>query len=111
MCGCVWPCLSRRLDGAVADLQIWDLRTGGIFDTYGYDNPILSMMFDDRRIVAAAGESVVKVYDKSDGRHWDCGDAASDTAARPALVERVRIREGFLVEGRSDGTVGAWSCS
>lgn len=28
------------------------------------------MMFDARRIVSAAGEDVVKVYDKTDGRHW-----------------------------------------
>jgi len=120
------------------------------------------MMFDARRIVAAAGEAVVKVYDKTDGRQWDCGAGAisSSTAASggavssrrssvtvndmisvetgmdvgldqldggemPAVkgsggggggvaslsvVERVRIKDGFLVEGRRDGVVGVWSC-
>ncbi|KXL50026.1 MAG: hypothetical protein FE78DRAFT_75740 [Acidomyces sp. 'richmondensis'] len=84
-------------------VRVWDLRTGGIHDAYAYDQPVTSMMFDARRIVAAAGEGVVKVYDKTDGRHWDCG-------AGSAVVERVRIRDGYLVEGRSNGEVGVWSC-
>lgn len=90
-------------------------------------------MFDARRIVAAAGEPVVKVYDKSEGRHWDCGGGAGtfstgDAGAGEeaagegieglegmagvvgATVERVRIKEGYLVEGRRDGVVGVWSC-
>jgi division protein 1 len=70
------------------------------------------MMFDNRRIVSAAGENVAKVYDKTDGRHWDCGAgvAADGTNKNPALVERVRIRDGYLTEGRKDGIVGIWTC-
>lgn len=70
-------------------------------------------MFDSRRIVAAAGENVVKVYDKADGRHWDCGAGVGvdDTDPHPpAIVERVRIKDGYLLEGRKDGTIGAWTC-
>ena len=93
-------------------MQIWDLRTGSIFDAFAYDNPITSMMFDTRRIVAAACEDVVKVYDKTDGNHWDCGPGAKDEVddPPPAIVERVRIKDGYLVEGRKDGMVGIWSC-
>ena len=67
------------------------------------------MMFDARRIVSAAGENVVKVYDKADGRHWDCG-AGVGQDGNPSVVERVRVRDGYLVEGRKDGMVGVWSC-
>jgi hypothetical protein len=174
-------------------MQIWDLRTGAIFDAYAYTSAITSMQFDARRIVAAAGEPVVKVYDKTDGHHWDCGagagqqgpgssgsggaDAGHDrsgsasspsrahttaggtrrappppaasassssfsavsspsspplpptsrsphaasaaaaasaavaaVAATPAIVERVRLKDGYLVEGRKDGVVGIWAC-
>jgi division protein 1 len=93
-------------------MQIWDLRTGGIHDAFAYDNPITSMMFDARRIVASAGEDVVKVYDKTDGQHWDCGAGASvaEGEAKPAVVERVRIKDGYMIEGRKDGVVGVWSC-
>ena len=90
--------------------QIWDLRTGAIFDAYAYDGPITSMNFDSRRIVAAAGEPVVKVYDKGDGRHWDIGDAEGEEGLTPSLVERVRIKDGFLVGGRKSGEVGVWTC-
>jgi division protein 1 len=71
------------------------------------------MMFDPRRIVSAAGESVVKVYDKTDGRHWSCGPgvgADEDDNTSHSIIERVRIKDGYLVEGRKDGTVGVWSC-
>lgn len=70
------------------------------------------MMFDARRIVAAAGEDVVKVYDKTDGRHWDCGPgaAADDEGGVFSTIERVRIKDGYLVEGRKDGMIGIWSC-
>jgi division protein 1 len=70
------------------------------------------MMFDTRRIACAAGEDVVKVYDKVEGRHWDCGAGAAEAEQErvPAVVERVRIRDGYMVEGRRDGIVGVWTC-
>lgn len=78
------------------------------------------MNFDARRIVAAAaGEDVVKVYDKTDGRQWDCGAGVPDLSAgdsgglpggQASGVERVKIKDGYLVEGRRDGVVGVWSC-
>jgi mitochondrial division protein 1 len=97
------------------------LRTGAIHDAYGYDNPITSMMFDSRRIVAAAGEPVVRVYDKMDGRQWALGpDAPGEDddeegfnqmeAGTTATIEKVRIKDGYLIEGRRDGTIGVWSC-
>ncbi|KAK0715870.1 WD40-repeat-containing domain protein [Lasiosphaeris hirsuta] len=92
--------------------RIWDLRNGTLSDAWAYTNPITSMMFDTRRIVCAAGEDVVKVYDKLDGRHWDCGAGITEAEAgkTPAVVERVRIRDGYMVEGRRDGMVGVWTC-
>ena len=63
------------------------------------------MMFDARRIAAAAGESVAKIYDKTDGRHWDCGDEEMNS-----VVEKVRMKDGFLIEGRRNGEVGVWTC-
>ncbi|MCJ1365213.1 Mitochondrial fission protein [Acarospora aff. strigata] len=93
-------------------IRIWDLRTGSIHDAYAYDNPITSMQFDPRRIVSAAGEDVAKVYDKTDGRHWDCGAGvtAEEEGRSPSTVERVRIKDGYLTEGRKDGIVGIWAC-
>ncbi|KAL8796138.1 MAG: hypothetical protein Q9195_001471 [Heterodermia aff. obscurata] len=93
-------------------IRIWDLRTGSIYDAYAYDHAVTSMMFDARRIVTAAGENVVKIYDKTDGRHWDCGYGASAEASegKGSIIERVRVKDGFLTEGRKDGCVGIWTC-
>ncbi|KAH8159299.1 hypothetical protein CIB48_g8957 [Xylaria polymorpha] len=93
-------------------IRIWDLRTGSIFDAYAYDNPITSMMFDTRRIVSAACEDVVKVYDKMESRQWDCGAGITEAedGRNPAIVEHVRIKDGYMVEGRRDGLVGVWTC-
>ena len=89
---------------------------GTIFDAYAYDAPIMSMMFDSRSIVCAAGEDVVKVYDKADGRHWNCGVGANTSVedsmagTKTSIVERVRLKDGYLIEGRRDGQVGVWKC-
>jgi division protein 1 len=92
--------------------QIWDLRTGSIYDAFGYDNSITSMMFDSRRIAAAVGDDVVKIYDKTDGRQWDVGPGvdADENDPTPSIIERVRIKDGYLLEGRRDGVIGVWSC-
>ena len=105
-------CSLKYVQIGLKAVQIWDLRTGAIHDAFAFDNPITSMMFDTRRIVAAAGENVAKVYDKTDGRHWDCGAGAieQDDGMKPSIVEKVRIKDGFLVEGRRDGVVGVWTC-
>lgn len=74
------------------------------------------MMFDARHIVCAAGEDVVKVYDKTDGRHWDLGVGANVSVedrmaeVKTSTVERVRIKDGYLVEGRKNGEIGVWTC-
>lgn len=93
-------------------MQIWDLRTGSIFDAYAYEQPITDLMFDARSIVAAAGQDVVKVYDKTDGRHWDCGgEDTNEASEKPSrsTVERVRLKDGYMIEGRKNGSVNAWS--
>ena len=71
------------------------------------------MAFDNRRIVSAAGEDVVKVYDKLESRQWDCGagvKAAEEGKTPPATVARVALQDGYLLEGRKDGIVGVWTC-
>jgi hypothetical protein len=42
-------------------MQIWDLRTGGIFETLKYDHAVTGLQFDTRKIIAATGENGIKV--------------------------------------------------
>lgn len=89
-------------------IRIWDLRTGTIFDAFAYDNAITSLHFDSKRVVSADCENTVKVYDREIEKHWSCGAGESDKSA--SIVDRVRYREGYLVEGRRDGKIGVWAC-
>ncbi|KAI4729179.1 DNA/RNA polymerase [Aureobasidium sp. EXF-10728] len=81
-------------------VRIWDLRTGGIIDAFAYESPIVDSSVDARHIVSAIGESVVKVYDKTDGNQWDCGPGVAEEEDQGPLstIERVRIKDGYLVE-------------
>lgn len=72
------------------------------------------MMFDSRRICSAAGTSGVRIYDKADGNQWECGGLHADAASTPTVaddvVTRLRVKDGYLVEGRRSGVVGIWAC-
>lgn len=107
----LWTCPAVEKQSA-NKYQIWDLRTGSIFDAFAYDHPVTSMMFDNRRIASAAQEDVVKIYDKLESRQWECGAGITfaDASRPPAIVEHVRIKDGFMIEGRQDGMVGVWTC-
>lgn len=93
-------------------IRIWDLRTGSIVDAFAYDHPITSLHFDSRRIISTNMETTVKVYDRESGRHWTCGPGASGApdSDGASIVETAMSKEGYLVEGREDGTIGVWAC-
>ncbi|SCU91106.1 LAFA_0F01882g1_1 [Lachancea sp. 'fantastica'] len=94
-------------------IRIWDLRTGLLADVFAYDRPIGSLEFDFNKIVAADNENCVRIYDRKDGRKWKCGDEEGDAAgvanSDTSLVEVVRYKNGYLIEGRTDGTVNTWA--
>jgi division protein 1 len=85
-------------------IRIWDLRTGGIHDAFAYESPISSLQFDSRRIVSSNNENTAKIYDRIEERHSSCGGADGS-----AMINHVRYREGYLVEGRVDGKIGMWA--
>lgn len=87
-------------------IRTWDLRTGMLYDAFAYDAPIKSLHFDARRIVSANGQNTVKIYDREQERHWTIGD---DNPA-DVVIDHVRYREGYLVEGRQNGQIGIWAC-
>lgn len=95
--------VSGSLDRSV---RIWDLRTGSIHDAYAYERSITDLHFDAKRIITAAGEGYVKVYDRIEGRHWGCGE---DDETSTGIVKTVKCKEGYLVGGKNDGTAAIWS--
>ncbi|ODV97242.1 hypothetical protein PACTADRAFT_39164 [Pachysolen tannophilus NRRL Y-2460] len=93
-------------------IRMWDLRTGGIIDAFAYDSPITSLQFDNRRIICTNQETTMKIYDRIDERHWECGAGKSrkdDTDYEASTINFARHKEGYAVEGRSNGMIGTWA--
>ncbi|SCV01886.1 LAME_0G19152g1_1 [Lachancea meyersii CBS 8951] len=91
-------------------IRIWDLRTGLLADVFAYDRPVSSLQFDLDKIVAANNESCVRVYDRKDGRKWKCGETEiAPDSSDDSLVEYVRYKNGYLIEGRTNGDVNTWA--
>ncbi|SCU86062.1 LADA_0D12002g1_1 [Lachancea dasiensis] len=89
-------------------IRIWDLRTGLLADVFAYNSPVSSLQFDLDKIVAANNENSVKVYDRKESRHWICGEAEpADTDNN--VVDFIRYKHGYLVEGRTNGDVHTWA--
>ncbi|AMD21268.1 HEL012Wp [Eremothecium sinecaudum] len=94
--------ITGSLDNSI---RIWDLRTGTLADAFAYEHPVTCLQFDLQKIVAANQEGTVKVYDRQHKKHWFCGgDEKTEN-----VVEFVRYKDGYLVEGRGNGDINAWA--
>lgn len=89
-------------------IRIWDLRTGTLADAFAYDSPVSSLQFDLDKIVVANNESMVRVYNRKEEAHWTCGEADAE-ASGTDVVDFVRYKNGYLVEGRTTGDVNTWA--
>ncbi|GAA5908537.1 hypothetical protein JCM6882_001293 [Rhodosporidiobolus microsporus] len=93
--------ISGSLDRSV---RIWDLRTGAIADTIRYDHAVTALQFDSRKIVAAAGENGVKVYNRTTMQH-----STLQINGHTSPVERLRFMDRYLATGGRDATVKIWA--
>ncbi|KAI0072362.1 WD40 repeat-like protein [Panus rudis PR-1116 ss-1] len=93
--------VSGSLDKSI---RIWDIRTGGIFETLKYDYAVTALQFDSRKIVAAAGENGLKVYNRTSMQH---STLTTNGHTRP--VERLRYMDRYLVSGGRDSVVKVWA--
>jgi mitochondrial division protein 1 len=93
--------VSGSLDKTV---RIWDLRTGGVFETLHYENPVTALQFDTRKVVAAAGDNGVKIYNRTSGQY-----STLMTNGHTLPVEKLRYMDRYLVSGGRDAIVKVWS--
>ncbi|BGP34129.1 Mitochondrial fission protein [Rhodotorula toruloides] len=85
-------------------IRIWDLRTGAISDTLRYDHAVTSLQFDSRKVVAAAGENGVKVYNRTTMEH-----SSLMLGGHTAPAEKLRFMDKYLASGGRDATVKIWA--
>ncbi|KAK0208029.1 WD40-repeat-containing domain protein [Desarmillaria ectypa] len=85
-------------------IRIWDLRTGGVFETLKYDHAVTALQFDTRKLVAAAGENGIKVYNRTSMQQ-----STLSTNGHTHPVQRLRYMDRYLVSGGRDSTVKIWS--
>ncbi|KAJ3576265.1 hypothetical protein NP233_g517 [Leucocoprinus birnbaumii] len=81
-------------------IRIWDLRTGGTIETIKYDHAVTALQFDSRKIVAAAGDNALKVYNRTSMQQ---SGLVTNGHTQPA--ERLRYMDRYLVTGGRDSTV------
>jgi division protein 1 len=105
--------------------QIWDLRTGGIFETIKYDHGVTAFQFDSRKVISAAGENGVKasesdfladswrgvadvgeeqIYNRTSMQH-----STLSTNGHTGPVEKLRYMDRYLLSGGRDATVKIWA--
>lgn len=106
-------------------VRVWDLRMGLLVDAYAYDAGIGGLQLDARRVVSWTTDGKVHLYDRALELHTEVAGAwslelhtkesvpapgASDEPARPlAPAVAAHYAEGYLVVGRSDGSVDTWA--
>ncbi|KAH7916494.1 WD40-repeat-containing domain protein [Hygrophoropsis aurantiaca] len=93
--------VSGSLDKSI---RIWDVRSGGTFETLKYDHAITALQFDSRKVVAAAGENGVKIFNRTSMQH-----ASLMTNGHTQPMERLRYMDRYLVTGGRDSAVKIWT--
>ncbi|KAH7930577.1 Trp-Asp repeat-containing protein [Leucogyrophana mollusca] len=85
-------------------IRIWDVRSGGTFETLKYDHAVTALQFDSRKVVAAAGENGVKIYNRTTMQH-----SSLLTNGHTQPVERLRYMDRYMVSGGRDSTLKIWT--
>ncbi|CCK73517.1 uncharacterized protein NDAI_0G05340 [Naumovozyma dairenensis CBS 421] len=94
-------------------VRVWDIRMGTLAGLLSFDTPVLSLDFDTDKIAIGTYDESVKVYDRHHDEQWACREDYDNVDEAPAeissKVETIRYKNGYLVDGRTDGTINTWA--
>ena len=91
-------------------VRIWDLRSGGLMDSYSYENPIKKLVFDDFKIASVVeNESGVRIYDRTEQRHWQIGGGESGDTNDDTYTTDMTFQGNYLTESNNKGVVTVWN--
>ena len=91
-------------------VRIWDLRSGGLMDSYSYENPIKKLVFDDFKIASVVeNESGVRIYDRTEQRHWQIGGGESGDTNDDTYTTGMAFEGNYLTESNNKGVVTVWN--
>lgn len=94
----------RLVSGSAnGSVRVHDLRGGSVLDTFTLTSGVRSMRLDHEKIAAATGDPGIRIYDMRSGENSLVG--SSDAAGSVSVA----LKDGYLVEGREDGTIGIWA--
>ncbi|CAL9736315.1 mitochondrial division protein 1 [Monosporozyma servazzii] len=85
-------------------VRLWDLRYGNEVDKFYFESPISNVHFDSQRIVIST-QSTSSVYDRVSLQQWDCTQPVDFSST----VSSSQYKDGYMIEGRSNGNVTVWS--
>lgn len=83
-------------------VRTWDLRSGLSTNVLNLDSPISSIDFDDKNLVVARHSNYIDVFNRSTNELTSFDNFES-------RAEVVKYKNGYLVEGRTDGKINSWA--
>ncbi|ORY06343.1 WD40 repeat-like protein [Basidiobolus meristosporus CBS 931.73] len=83
-------------------IRVWDIRAGKTFDTLHYENSVTSLQYDKEKIVSAAGQNQLQVYNRISFQH-------TTFLGHSQPARTIRMKEDVLVSGGKDNIVNLWN--
>lgn len=96
--------VSASLDRSV---RLWDLRTGKVIQSLMYQEPVLKLQFDTRRIWTADGQAGPTVYNRVSGERSTMTVNGHDPTTD--RVTSLRCIDSYCITGGRAGVIKAWA--
>lgn len=106
--------ISSSLDGSI---RIWDIRMNLVNDILNFEKSINSIELDDKNIIVNTFDDKIRVYDREENIRWEVEREEEEKEKievglvdkYPTSIETFKYKNGYLIEGESDGSIHSWA--